>query len=175
MADRARILLFTGDGKGKTTAALGMVLRSFGHGIPAFVVQFIKGEEVTGELAAARDLANVLIAQVGLGFVRGADDPRFAEHKAAAADGLRRAELAIACGAYPVVVLDEVCLAVQLGLLDEQAVTDAVRKAGPAMTIVMTGRGATQGLIDLADTVTEMRCVKHGFDDGINAREGVEF
>ena len=174
MSDRARILLFTGEGKGKTTAALGIVLRSFGHGIPAFVVQFIKDDDNTGEMAAVKNLTNVLIAQVGLGFVPRPDDAKFPEHKAAAADGLRRTKLAITCRAYPVVVLDEICLAVSLGLLDEQAVIDVVRKAAPGMCIVMTGRGATKGLIDLADTVTEMQSAKHAFDSGCSAQNGVE-
>jgi cob(I)alamin adenosyltransferase len=175
MSDKARILLFTGDGKGKTTAALGLALRSAGHGTGAIILQFLKNDASTGEVAAARFLPNVLLAQVGLGFVPAPDDPRFAEHRAAARAGLRRAELAIASGAYPLIVLDEICLAVALGLLVEGDVVAALRKAPAGMCLVLTGRGATPGLIELADTVTEMRALKHAYEGGTPAQKGVEF
>ena len=175
MSDRARILLFTGDGKGKTTAALGMVLRALGHGMPSLVLQFIKGDAATGEVAAAQSLPGVQLVQVGLGFVPPRDHGKFPEHVAAARDGLRRAAQAIASGAYPLVVLDEVCTAVSLGLLEEAAVIEVVRKTWPGLCVVLTGRGATAGLIDLADTATDMRCLKHAHQSGTPAQRGVEF
>jgi len=177
-----RILVFTGDGKGKTTAALGMALRAVGHGQRVCVVQFIKNDASTGEVAAAAAMANVAqppsaviqIIQTGLGFLPPPTEPDFQRHKAAAVTGLGKAGEIIASGRFAMVVLDEVCLAVSRGLLDEAEVVRVVRQARPDSCVVLTGRGATAGLIDLADTVTEMRCVKHGLRAGRAAQEGVE-
>ena len=149
-----------------------MALRASGHGLRTLVVQFVKARE-TGELQV--DLPGVEVRTTGLGFVFDRADPRYEEHRAAAQEGLRQATEAIAGGQHDLVVLDEVCVAVAEGLLDEQAVCDAVRRAGPDCCVVMTGRGATPALIDLADTVTRMQCVKHAFDDGVKAQKGVEF
>lgn len=175
MSDQARILLFTGDGKGKTTAALGLTLRAAGHDMAAIVLQFIKKDAATGESAGAAFLPNVLLAQVGEGFVPPLSDPRYAQHRAAARAGLRRAEQAIASETYGLIILDEICLAVVLGLLDELDVIAAVRKAPDWMCVVLTGRDATPGLIALADTVTEMKCLKHAHQEGTPAQKGVEF
>jgi len=175
MSDQARILLFTGDGKGKTTAALGLALRAAGHEIASIILQFIKKDPATGETAGTGFLPNVLLAQVGEGFVPPPSDPRFAQHRAAARAGLRRAEQAIASGAYGLIILDEICLAVALGLLEELDVIAAVRKAPDWMCIVLTGRNATPGLVALADTVTEMKCLKHAHQEGTPAQKGVEF
>lgn len=174
MTEPARILVFTGDGKGKTTAALGMALRASGHGMKSLVIQFVKDDASTGEVAAAGSLPDVEIVQTGLGFVPERDDPRFAAHCDAARSGLARAEEAVTSGEYQLVVLDEVCYAVHRGLLGEQEVIDAVQKAGPDCCVVLTGRGATEGLVQLADTVTEMRCVKHALDSGRKAQKGIE-
>ncbi|MDD4889126.1 MAG: cob(I)yrinic acid a,c-diamide adenosyltransferase [Phycisphaerae bacterium] len=174
MTKTPRILLFTGDGKGKTTAALGMALRAAGHGMRVVVVQFLKSDRMTGEIHAAARLGNIEILPSGLGFVPPTTDPRFARHKAAAEQALARASEFIAAGQHAVVVLDEVCGAIANGLLAEASVIDAVRQAGPDLCIVLTGRGATKGLIDLADTVTEMTCVKHAYKAGRAAQKGVE-
>jgi cob(I)alamin adenosyltransferase len=175
MGDAGRILIFTGNGKGKTTAALGMVLRAHGHGIPVSVIQFVKSDRETGEFAALQKMAGVEIAVTGLGFVPRPTDPRFADHCRAAEEGLRIAAEAARSGRYGLVVLDEVCTAVALKLLAEEAVLAAIRGAAPDCTMVLTGRGATEGLIDAADTVSEIRSVKHGFDHGRKAQKGVEF
>ncbi|MCE5278797.1 MAG: cob(I)yrinic acid a,c-diamide adenosyltransferase [Planctomycetaceae bacterium] len=169
-----RILIFTGDGKGKTTAALGMVLRCCGHGLSACVVQFVKADAVVGEVAALHRIECAQIIQTGLGFLPPKDSPKFAEHGAAARAGLARAAKIIASGQFHMVVLDEVCFAVQAGLIEEADVIDAVRSAPPETCIVLTGRGATGSLIALADTVTEMRCIKHGMSEGWPAQKGVE-
>jgi len=175
----ARVLLFTGDGKGKTTAALGMVLRAAGHGQAARVVQFIKADRRTGELAAAKALKGVEIVQTGRGFVPPPDAATFTTHVRAAEGGVARAEQALADGQVRLLVLDEVCTAVAKGLLSEERVLELLRRAGEVrgaeLTIVLTGRGATAGLIARADTVTEMRCVKHGHVSGWKAQAGVEF
>jgi len=174
MALPARILVFTGDGKGKTTAALGMALRASGHGMRTLVVQFVKADASTGEVIAARGLRDIEIVQTGLGFLPEGDDPRLAAHKEAASRGLSTAAEAIASGKYGLVVLDEVCYAVHRGLLREEQVCDVVRRAPPGSCIVLTGRGATEGLIRLADTVTDMRCVKHAHQEGSEGQRGVE-
>jgi cob(I)alamin adenosyltransferase len=152
-----------------------MVLRSHGHGIPVAVIQFVKSDRETGEFAALQELANVEIVVTGLGFVPRPTDPRFADHRRAAEEGLRIAAEAALSGRYGLVVFDEVCTAVALKLLAEEAVLTALRNAAPGCTIVLTGRGATEGLIDAADTVSDIRSVKHGFDHGLKAKKGVEF
>jgi cob(I)alamin adenosyltransferase len=170
----ARILIFTGDGKGKTTAALGMAFRAAGHGLRTCIVQFIKSDPSVGEMAAAAASRHVEIHATGLGFLPQADDPRFAEHRAAAQEGLRHAADIIAGRQFPLVVLDEVCLAVARGLLAERQVTELLARAAPDMCVVLTGRDASPGLIALADTVTEMRSLKHGLQTGHVAQKGVE-
>ena len=175
MNEAGRILIFTGDGKGKTTAALGTALRAHGHGIPVAVIQFVKSDTETGEFAALNGMAGVEIVVTGLGFVPRPTDPRFKDHCRAAEEGLRIAGEAAFWGRYGLVVLDEVCTAVALNLLAEDAVLALLRKVAPDCTVVLTGRGATEGLIQAADTVSEVRCIKHGFDSGRKAQKGVEF
>jgi cob(I)alamin adenosyltransferase len=172
--EAGRVLLFTGDGKGKTTAALGMALRACGHGLRVLMVQFIKAAP-TGEVAAARQLPGFEFVQTGRGFVPRPDSPQFEEHRRAAAKGLEQAAQALASGRYELVILDEICSAVSTGLLSEGNVVALVGQRPPALTLVLTGRGATARLLALADTVTEMRCVKHAFQSGRKAQKGVEF
>jgi cob(I)alamin adenosyltransferase len=169
-----RVLLFTGDGKGKTTAALGLALRACGHGMRVLMLQLIKARP-TGEVTAAKQLASFEIVQTGRGFVVPPSDPRFEEHRRAAQAGMEKAAQTLTSGRYDVLILDEVCTAVSLSLVDEKSVADLAAKRPPAVTLVLTGRGATPGLLALADTVTEMRCVKHGFESGRKAQKGVEF
>ena len=173
MTRQPRVLIFTGDGKGKTTAALGMALRATGHAMRICIVQFIKSDDSVGEHRALAAMPNVRLIQTGLGFV-----PRDAcsrePHRFAAVDGLREARQAIASADYDLIILDEICNAVSYGFLEESAVAELVNLAPPTMCLVLTGRGATPGLIDLADTVTEMRCVKHAYRTGRAAERGVE-
>ena len=173
MNDRARILLFTGDGKGKTTAALGMALRARGHGMPVCVVQFVKGDASVGEVAAAR-LCGIEVHQTGLGFVPASDDPRFAQHRTAAREGLRQAREILAGRRFAMLILDEVCLAVARGLLETEQVIELLRQAPAETCLVLTGRDAPPALVALADTVTEMLCVKHALQSGRVAQQGVE-
>lgn len=175
MTDTPRILLFTGDGKGKTTAALGMALRACGHNMPVSMIQFIKGDSSTGELAAAAALGDFEIVQSGRGFLPAPGKPAFADHRAAAEAGLELAAERIASGRFGLVILDEVCGAVARGLLAEGRVIEAVKRAPAQTCVVLTGRDATPGLIALADTVTEMRPLKHGMQAGRTAQKGVEW
>lgn len=175
MSKHRRVLLFTGEGKGKTTAALGMAARAVGHGMRTLILQFIKSDSTTGEVAAFRGLKGVEIAQGGRGFVPQKSDPRFEDHRESALRTLERARLAVASGDYEMVILDEICTAIDRSLLEEKNVAEMIEQSSGDICIVMTGRGAPQSLVTLADTVTEMRCIKHGFQEGLPAQEGVEF
>ncbi len=174
MDPKPRVLIFTGDGKGKTTAALGMAFRASGHGLRTGVIQFIKSDTSVGEVAAAAASPAIEIHPTGLGFLPPPDHPRYAEHRAAAQAGLRKAADALAAEQFDLLILDEICLAVARGLIEEQQVVDLLAHAGPNTCLVLTGRDASPGLIALADTVTEMRCIKHGMQAGIAAQDGVE-
>jgi len=175
MKERPRILLFTGNGKGKTTAALGMVLRASGHGMRVLVLQFIKNGVGTGEMLALRRLPNVEVEAHGLGFLPPRSPYDLAAHRTAAQKGLRRAAAALSAGQCQMLVLDEICLAVAKGLLEESDVLEMVHAAPASCTLVLTGRGAGKGLRAVADTVTEMRCVRHGMQVSVPAQKGVEF
>ncbi len=174
MSDKARILIITGDGKGKTTAALGMALRASGHGLRVLVIQFVK-ESDTGEIFAVDTMANISIVRTGLGFLPNEKSKEFCGHVQAAEKGLAIVAESIETGNYDLIVLDEVCVAVNKGLLDEEAVTKVIVKANSKVSLVLTGRNASQGLIDIADTVSNVECVKHGYQAGIAAQKGVEF
>ena len=172
---QTRILLFTGDGKGKTTAAAGMALRAAGHGMRSLIIQFVKNDEKTGEIAACAKIPEIEIMQTGMGFVPDRESPLFMDHKKGAERGLEIAARALSSGDYGVVVLDEICVAVSKELLDEQDVLRVIKDAKSGCVIVLTGRNAAQGLLEAADTVTEMKCLKHGYKRGVKAQMGVEF
>jgi len=172
--NRARVLLFTGRGKGKTTAALGMALRACGHGLPTLVIQFMKADASVGEVKAAQHLPLLEIEQYGCGFLPASSSPKFAAHRKAAERALNRAHEALASRRYALVILDEICYAVHRRLLAEEAVCTLVKSAPAACILALTGRGASRKLRALADTVTEMRCIKHGLHAGWAAQKGVE-
>jgi len=169
-----RVIVFTGEGMGKTTAAVGMAIRASGHGMRTYMVQFIKQDKSTGEVLAAKKLSDIEIVQTGLGFLPSETDERFARHKSAAEAGLDKAAEAIASGNYSIVVLDEICFAISRGLIEEQRVIKVIETAGEDACIVLTGRGATAKVIEIADTVTQMQCIKHAMDTGRSAQKGVE-
>jgi cob(I)alamin adenosyltransferase len=175
MKTKARILLFTGNGKGKTTASLGIVLRAAGHKIPTCIIQFLKGDASTGELAALGSFPHVTVRQMGLGFVPPATHPSFPAHRKAAAAALKKAQSTVKSRRYKVIVLDEICNAIALKLITRKAAMDLVKSTPADKTIVLTGRNAAPCLIALADTVTEMTCIKHGYEQGRRAEKGVEF
>jgi cob(I)alamin adenosyltransferase len=170
-----RILIFTGDGKGKTTAALGTVLRAAGHGWRCLIVQFLKADPNTGELSACRLIPGVEIVQMGLGFVPPEDHPHFAEHCTAAQEAVAFAESSLTSGKYDLIVLDEICGALAKNLIGEERVLEVLDLHSSTCCIILTGRNAGPRLIDKADTVTEMRCVKHALQLKIGAQQGVEY
>lgn len=166
-----RILLFTGDGAGKTSAALGKVLRLVARGRRVAVVQFLKHDPDTGEIASLAQLG-VTVEQCGLGFVPAPGSARYPSHRAAAQAGIALARARAVD--HDALVLDEICGAIAKGLIDETAVLDLLRALRPEQVCICTGRGATPQLIAIADTVSEIVCLKHGLRAGITAQEGVE-
>ena len=178
MENKGLIIVHTGDGKGKTTAALGMAMRAWGNRMRVLILQCIKGSWVYGELEAIKTLSAVNdcieIRQGGLGFSQrdaGAEE----KHRRAAAELLRMAMEELQSNAWDIVILDEFNYAYSFGFI---AVEDlekllSVRPAGTHL--VFTGRNASQELIDRADLVTEMRLIKHPFQKGIKAQKGIEF
>jgi len=171
---RGYVQVYTGDGKGKTTAALGLALRAAGHGLRTYIGQFAKGQP-SGEREAAKRLGGLIVIEAyGSGkFLGGARPPDPAE-VARARDGLARARAAMLSGEYRIVVLDEVNVALGFGLLSVAEVLAVVRAKPEAVELVLTGRGAPPELIEAADLVSDIRAVKHFFDQGIEAREGIE-
>lgn len=170
-----RTLIFTGEGKGKTTAALGSVMRAAGHGQRALIVQFIKTDDRVGEMTACGMLPGVEIVQMGCGFVPDEEHPEFDKHRKAASKALAFIDRAMDSGKYDLIVLDEIFVAVAKRLIDEDRVLDLLQRRGGVACIILTGRGASMRLMKQADTITEMHCVRHGLQQGMRAQEGVEF
>lgn len=168
------IIIHTGDGKGKSTAAFGMVLRAWGRGMKTCVIQFIKSDTaVWGETMAARKLELEWIT-TGDGFTWDSKDLN--ETAARAVHGWELAQEKIASGKYDLIVLDEMTYPFQFGWLNEDEVTGWLAANKPEkLHLVITGRDAPQKLIDMADLVSEMKAVKHPFDKGIYAQPGVEY
>jgi cob(I)alamin adenosyltransferase len=168
------VQVYTGNGKGKTTAALGLAVRAAGHGLHTVILQFMKGWIDYGELEGVRMLApHVEIHQAGRDtFVnRKNPDP---EDTRLAREGWELAKKAILEGKADIVVLDEINCAIDFGLLPLEEVIEVIKRKPDGMELVLTGRGAPQGLIEVADLVTEMREVKHYYAKGVDARVGVE-
>jgi len=167
------VQLYTGDGKGKTTAALGLALRAAGHGLRTYIAQFMKGQDY-GELHSAPLLAPyVTIEPLGqLAFVRA--DQITPEDIALVQRGLERVRQVLVGGAYQIVVLDEINMAIYFGLATVEQVLEIIRSRPAGIELVLTGRRAPQELIDAADLVTEMREIKHPYQKGVLARRGIE-
>ena len=174
------LLIFTGNGKGKTTAALGQALRSVGEGKRVLMVQFIKGPWKSGEDIFFDEFkmqnAKCKIVKMGKGFVGILGDklPR-EEHEKAAAEALAYAKSEIASGAWDMVILDEVNNAVYLNLIPKEHVIDLINLIPDTLYLILTGRDAPQEFIDRADLVTEMQDVKHPYEQGIKAKRGLEY
>jgi cob(I)alamin adenosyltransferase len=165
--------VYTGDGKGKTTAAIGLAVRAAGHDRWTYIGQFMKGQEY-GELAALEHLPQVTIEQYGdQGCIR--KEEVTPKHIVDAGAGLERARVALLSGRHDIVVLDEVNVALWFGLLEEEAVLGLVEARPAGVELVLTGRRAPQTILDRADLVTEMREVKHYYTDGVLARKGIEY
>ncbi|KKT43165.1 MAG: Cob(I)alamin adenosyltransferase [Candidatus Wolfebacteria bacterium GW2011_GWE2_44_13] len=174
------ILINTGNGKGKTTAALGVALRALGYGKRVAMIQFIKGTWESGEDIFGKECDiksdNFLVIKTGKGFVGlPGDILPFEEHKKAAEEGLRKAEELLMSKKYDLVILDEINNTVDLKLITEKSVIDILEKLPEDIDVILTGRNAPESFITLADTVTEMEEVKHAFAKGIKAKKGIDF
>jgi len=176
------VLINTGTGKGKTTAALGTAIRAWGDGQKVLILQFIKGAWKYGELEAIAALrkinGNIEIRSMGDGFVfhnKKESDEVFERKKRLAEEAWEMAAAEVMSDKYDLVVLDEVNYAIHFGMLSVDAVAELLEKRPARLNMILTGRYAPQQLIDLADTVSEIRPVKHAFEKGIRARKGIEF
>jgi len=179
---RGLVQVYTGNGKGKTTAALGLAVRALGQGLNVCFLQFLKGGTPTGEQRGAEALLPAMRWETF-----GVDRRQTAKtrewwlsgwteaDRAAAQEGLALGKDIVQSGEYDLVVLDELCVALEGGLVDLGQVLELLAARGEHVEVVITGRGAPPGLIAAADLVTEMREVKHPFRNGVSARRGIEY
>ncbi|WP_048151658.1 cob(I)yrinic acid a,c-diamide adenosyltransferase [Palaeococcus ferrophilus] len=164
--------IYTGNGKGKTTAAFGLAVRMLGSGGRVMIIQFMKSPRVYGEQIQI-EKCGALIESLGLPkFVHGKPEPDDIE---AARKALRRAKEVVSSGEWDLVILDEICVALGFGMLDVGEVKELIEAKAPHTELVLTGRYCPEELFEVADYVTEMREVKHPYQKGIMARRGVEY
>ena len=166
------VQIYTGDGKGKTTAALGLALRAAGAGLRVYFGQFIKNGDYSELTGLARFADCITVAQFGLGRFVGRE-PAPADREAAQR-GLQAIRRALVSGAYDLVIADEANVAVALGLIEPDDLVALIDQRPEQVELVLTGRGAPDAVLARADLVTEMRCVRHYYDRGVLARQGIE-
>ncbi len=173
---RGLLLINTGPGKGKTTAALGTALRAMGNGMRVLMLQFLKGSWRYGELEAVEAFGgSFVIRQMGRGFVKigGAEaDP---EDIRLVQEAWTEACKAMVTGDWDMLILDEINYAISYGMLDAAEVAEALRNRPEMLHVILTGRNAHPALVELADTVTEMREIKHAYARGVLAQRGIEY
>lgn len=174
---RGLVLVLTGNGKGKTTSCLGMALRAVGYGMRVVMVQFIKGSLHYGELDGAKRLAPEFeLVPMGKGFVGIMGDTLdLSVHAEAASTALAAARTKMLSGKYDIVILDEVNVALHLGLLRLEDVVSLIREKPENVHLILSGRNAHEEVMRLAHLVTEMRSVKHPFEAGIEAEKGIDY
>jgi len=177
VSQKGLVIVYTGGGKGKTSAALGLVLRAVGYNHKVCMIQFVKGSWHFGELDSAKRLAPEFeLITAGKGFVGILDDKRpREEHEKAANDTLAISKEKIMSGKFNVVILDEINYAVQLELLKLDDVIDLIKSKPSELDLVLTGNHAAKEVIDIADLVTEMKEIKHPFKSGKKAKKGIDF
>jgi cob(I)alamin adenosyltransferase len=171
------IVVLTGEGKGKTTSALGMALRAVGHGMKVCIIEFMKGDMYAGELNGLKMLGpNVEVHLMGKGFcgIQGNPYP-YKEHRANAQDAVKLAREKISSGAFDMVILDEVNNAVKLRLVDLPQVMGLIELKSPLMHLILTGRDAHPDIIERADTVSEVKEIKHAFRKDIEPQKGIDY
>ncbi|MCP4703332.1 MAG: cob(I)yrinic acid a,c-diamide adenosyltransferase [candidate division Zixibacteria bacterium] len=171
------LIVYTGDGKGKTTASLGMVVRAVGYNWKVAIFQFVKGSWKYGELEGIKKLApNVELEVLGAGFVGIVDDDKpIEEHRRVAKEAVETVRQKILSDKYDLVILDELNVALSLGLISQDEVESIIENKPERLFLVITGRGAAKWLIDRADLVTEMKEIKHPYQKGILAQKGIDF
>ncbi len=166
--------VYTGEGKGKTTAALGLALRATGHGWEVLIVQFMKGSPDYGEITAAKGVKGLTVVQTGLPTFVEKGNPS-AEDLAEAARGLKLAREALSSGRYRLIVLDEINVAVDYGLMKLDDALGLVDACPDDVELVFTGRGAKQAVLERADLVSEVHEVKHPYQKGFVNRVGIDY
>lgn len=171
---RGLVMVFTGDGKGKTTAALGQALRALGHGKKVLVVQFMKGRKYGEVLCAEQCLPNLTFKLCGLDSFVMRGNPALVDVELAHA-GFNLAKEAIQSGQYDMVILDEINVAVDFGLIPIEDVVSVLKEKPAKVDVVLTGRYAHPEIVAFADTVSEVKEVKHHYAQGIKERAGIEF
>lgn len=174
-ARRGLIIVYTGQGKGKTTAALGLALRAWGQGLRVLFLQFLKGPWETGELKAAAKMDGFEIRPLGEGFVRLGDEEALRKHRTAAQNAFAVAWDAVTRGSYDMIVLDEIFYVVKFGFASTDDILHLLARKPATVHLVLTGRDAPAAVIEQADLVTEMREVKHPYARGIKAQKGIEY
>ena len=177
MPEKGIIIVYTGKGKGKTTAALGIVLRAVGHGYKVGMIQFIKGEWYYGELTSSKRLEPEFeLIAAGRGFVGIIDDDHpIEDHQKAAKDAIEVAKQKIASGNYDIMILDEINYAARLNLVSQQDILDIIAAKPEKTSLVLTGNYVSEAIMAAADLVTEMREIKHPYQRGIKAKKGIDF
>ena len=172
--ERGVSILLTGNGKGKSSSAFGMVMRALGYGYKVGVVQFIKGEQLSGEELYVRDhCPQVTFQQMGTGFTWDTQDR--SGDIAAAEKSWAVAEKMLVDSSYHLVVLDELTYMLSFKYLDQTMILDALKNRPENQSVVVTGRGGGSALADMADTVSEIKEVKHAYNSGVMARKGVDY
>lgn len=173
---RGLIIVNTGPGKGKTTAAMGTALRAVGQGMRVLMLQFLKGSWHYGELDAVKAFGDKFIMkQMGRGFVKvGAEKPD-PEDVRLVEQAWSEADQAIHSGQWDLVILDEINYAISYGMLNPERVAESLKKKPDMLHVILTGRNAHPTIVDIADTVTEMRQVKHAYEKGVMAQRGIEY
>lgn len=172
--EKGLLIVYTGNGKGKTTAALGMALRAAGHDLRVLILQFIKGAWNYGELDSIKRLGSVEIQPLGTGFTWQKEN--LEEDRRLAESGWQKAAVEISRGAYDMIILDELNYVLSYGLLSVNLVLDAIKRRPANLHLVVTGRNAPEELLAAADLVTEMRNIKHPYhDQGVSAQKGIEY
>ena len=173
---RGLIIVNTGPGKGKTTAAMGTALRAVGNGMKVLMLQFLKGSWHYGELDAVKAFGdNFVMKQMGRGFVKVGGAETDPEDIRLVAQAWAEAREAICSGQWDLVVLDEINYAISYGMLDPAQVVDALKQKPEQVHVILTGRNAHPTIIEVADTVTEMKQVKHAYEKGVMAQRGIEY
>lgn len=168
------VQVYTGNGKGKTSAAFGLALRAIGRGLKVYIIQFIKGGFDYGELHIVEKLPNLKLKAFGRGkFVT--EKPAGKEDVKLSEEALALAEEVVKSGEYDIVILDEINVALNLELIKIEKVLELIRNKPKHVELILTGRYAPKEIIDVADLVTEMKEVKHPFNEGYQARKGIEY
>ena len=172
--DRGIVMVLTGDGKGKTTSALGQALRAVGHGFKVYMVQFMKGRKYGEVLAAEKYLPGLTVEQFGLDSFVMRDNPAPVDIELAQ-EGLERAQEIVASNTYDMVILDEINVALDFKLVSLASVLELIKNKPMGLTLLLTGRYAAPEIVEIADMVSEVKEIKHHYAAGIKDRAGIEY